>query len=657
MSAARVSSFDLDSAREAAVRRSFTKAASGVVVVSGPTFSQDVHKLKLQNVSITGFRSIEKLDDLRIGSPLVLAGHNDAGKSTIIDAIVFLLGTYRLTDSDRTYLDATSSDDEAPEVEVEADAEEVEKPPRRVSVTSVEGVFALSEQESNEHGVSKLRLRRIATDGGAPKLELLTMAPVDARLRDFEALNVQPLKDRLATLELPQTGNKLELIERLQEAAANADKEERWVAAPTPLERALPTVQRFDASSAIDADAAIQSTLQTRFKSHLETDEFSGSIRTIEASLERKLVLDAQAIRDHIAAKVSDVGAVTIRPLVSLSNANGLRSTRVTVQNSRGEAIDLRLSGAGRARRIALAVWEYNATLLADATEDIVLLYDEPDTHLDYGHQRELMRLIHEQTQNPNVTVVIASHSMNLIDGTDIADVAHIKHVGQRTVIERLTDDMGVGKHLGAIAASVGLRNTVLLHERLFVGVEGDSEARALPVLFRLAMGRHLESCGIAIWPCNNNEGAVHFATFLVRHERNVAFLVDRDSKTNAKHIFGDAKLQKVGLDPEKHCLYIGRDKEIEDVFSDEQWAAAANQRWPRDGENEPTTTWEPSDFKQHRSGKFSSQILEMLQTGSTAGPSGKPDALLGLALTLRGPSDVPRALVAKFEEMVRRAL
>lgn len=342
--------------------------------------------------------------------------------------------------------------------------------------------------------------------------------------------------------------------------------------------------------------------------------------------------------------------------MVSLSNGSGLKSTHVTVQNSRGEAIDLRLSGAGRARRIALAVWEYNATLLADATEEIVLLYDEPDTHLDYGHQRELMRLIHEQTKNPNVTVVIASHSMNLIDGTDIADVAHIKHVGHRTVVERLTDDLSVGDHLGAIAASVGLRNTVLLHERLFVGVEGDSEARALPVLFRLAMGRQPESYGIALWPCNNNEGAVRFATFLVRHNRNVMFLVDRDSRTNAKHVFSDSKLRKEGLDPEKHSHYIGDKNEIEDVFSDAQWAAAANTLWPRDGEQETSNEWTAADFAAHREGKFSSQVLDMLQRGSTSGPSGKPDALRDLALTLREPSEVPADLVTAFEEMIKRA-
>jgi recombinational DNA repair ATPase RecF len=601
--------------------------------------------MKLQNVSIVGFRSIEFLTDLRVGSPLVLAGHNDAGKSTIIDAVLFLLGSYDLTESDRTYIDlAPVADDDEPQA------------PGRVSETFVEGVFALNGDEVATHGVATLRLRRISTDGNASKLEMLTMAPVDARLRDYGTLTIPFLKDRLDTLGLAQTGNKAELIERLDTAAAAAQKEELWVTASTAIDRALPTVKRFDASSAVDAEAAIQSTLQTKFKAHLKSDEYSGSLRTIEESLEQKLIDDAQAIRDHIADKVTDVGEVTIRPMVSLSNGSGLKSTHVTVQNSRGEAIDLRLSGAGRARRIALAVWEYNATLLADATEEIVLLYDEPDTHLDYGHQRELMRLIHEQTKNPNVTLVIASHSMNLIDGTDIADVAHIKHVGHRTVVERLTDDVSVGDHLGAIAASVGLRNTVLLHERLFVGVEGDSEARALPVLFRLAMGRQPESYGIALWPCNNNEGAVRFATFLVRHNRNVMFLVDRDSRTNAKHVFSDSKLRKEGLDPEKHSHYIGDKNEIEDVFSDAQWAAAANTLWPRDGEQETSNEWTAADFAAHREGKFSSQVLDMLQRGSTSGPSGKPDALRDLALTLREPSEVPADLVTAFEEMIKRA-
>jgi putative ATP-dependent endonuclease of OLD family len=580
-----------------------------------------------------------------LGSPTVLAGHNDAGKSAIIHAILFLLDGYTLTESDRTYVNSTDGTvSPGPDGGIE-----------RVAETYVAGTFDLDEGEKELFMASTLEIRRVAKSGGKPILEVLRSVPADSRLRGLDALTVPQLLDRLATLELDiSKGNKADYIERLEIAAKSSAHEEEWVVADSALSRALPAGRRFDATSAVDAEVAIKDTLTTAYRAHLESEVLQGTVRTIETDLEKLLVKDAEAIRQHIMGKVSDIGEIRIKPAVSFTSANGLKSTDITVRNQAGESIDLQLSGAGRARRVALAIWEYNATLLAKSGEDVVLLYDEPDTHLDYGHQRELMTLIHEQTKNPKVTVVIASHSMNLIDGTDISDVVHVKHEQHRTVIERLADSSDVGAHLGAIAASVGLRNTVLLHERLFVGVEGESEARALPVLFKLATGRHLESCGIAIWPCGNNEGARHFAGFLHSHNRNVVFLVDEDSRTNAKHVFNPDKLRAAGLDPDKQCLYIGDPAEIEDVFTDAQWAAAANQSWPRDDSD--TQTWTAADFAGHRGSKFSKGILEMIRTNATVAPTGKPDMLVGLALSLEAATDVPQDLREKFALLVTLA-
>lgn len=601
--------------------------------------------MHLQSVSIAGFRSIRNLPALTLGSPTVLAGHNDAGKSAIIHAILFLLDGYSLTESDRTYVssaDGTVSPTSDGAIE-------------RVAETYVSGTFGLDKEEVSAFGTSPLQVRRIARSDAKPLLEVLRSVPEDTRLRDLETLTVPQLEDRLKTLGLDVTkARKADYLERLVTAAVAAPQVVEWVTADTTIGKALPAGRRFDATSAVDAEVAIKDTLTTAYKSHLDSDSLQGSVRKIEEDLEKRLVKDADEIRQHIMDKVRDIGNVQIKPSVSFTSANGLKSTDITVTNQAGENINLQLSGAGRARRVALAIWEYNATLLAQSGEDVVLLYDEPDTHLDYGHQRELMTLIHEQTKNPKVTVVIASHSMNLIDGTDISDVVHVKHEQHRTVIERLADDSAVGSHLGAIAASVGLRNTVLLHERLFVGVEGESEARALPVLFKLATGRHLESCGIAIWPCGNNEGARHFAGFLHRHKRNVVFLVDEDSKANAKHVFSPDKLRSAGLDPNTQCMYVGDPAEIEEIFSDEQWATAANRSWPRvDSESR---TWSATDFAEHRGGKFSKTVLEMVRTNATTAPTGKPDMLVGLALSLSNAEDVPQDLRGKFDDLVKLA-
>lgn len=598
--------------------------------------------MKLKNIAISGFRSIQYLPELELGSPTVLAGHNDAGKSAIIHSIMFLLGGYSLTDSDRTF---SSNPDESVRLNAEGKLQ-------RVTETYVAGKFVLSSQESQVFGAANLNLRRILREGEKVALEVLTLVPKDPKLRDLESLTVKDLEDRLKTLGLDASkGAKPELLDRLVAEADIAPKVEEWIQANAAIEKALPEGRRFDATSAVDADVAIKDTLNTKYRSHLESEGLKGSVREIEQELEALLVTDAEDMREHIVDRVNDIGAVEIRPLVNFTSANGLKNTSIQVRNQAGEEIDLQLSGAGRARRVALAIWEYNATLLASSGEDVVLLYDEPDTHLDYGHQRELITLIHQQTVNPKVTVVIASHSMNLIDGTDISDVVHVKHEAHRTVIERLTDDSMVGSHLGAIAASVGLRNTVLLHERLFVGVEGESEARVLPVLFKLATGRHLESCGIAVWPCGNNEGARRFAEFLHKHNRNVVFLVDEDSKTNSKHVFGPDKLRSVGLDPNKQCFYVGDPNEIEEVFTDEQWAEAANVSWARTVDD--CSPWTPDRFRAHRGGKFSKDILDMVRSESEKAPSGKPDMLVGLVLNLRNAEDVPVDLREKFQRLV----
>ena len=434
--------------------------------------------MRLQTVFIEGFRSIEVRQEIPIGGPTILAGHNDAGKSAVIDAVAYLLGDYKLTERDRTYGEVGPTG-----------------APTRVSETLVEGTFTLSPGEQEALGLpAKTMVRRIAREAGEV-LEVLREEPTDERLRDMGSQKVDVLKHRLESFGAPSGGLKGDLVLRLQELAGLADTTAVWVGASSELRRSLPRPQRFDATSSQDPEQAILGALRSSYRAHLEDEEMKGDVRELTRKLESRVLEDAEALRAHIKTKCSDIGDVNISPTISWDG--GLRSTEISAKNDRGEEVHLGQSGAGRARRIALAVWEHNAQILGESGEDTVLLYDEPDTHLDYRHQRGFMKLLLDQAALPNVQIVVASHSMNLIDGVDISNVLHLRHVNSRTLVERISDDSETGRHLGAIATSLGLRNTVLLHERLFVGVEGDTESRAFPVLFKLATGRQLESCGI----------------------------------------------------------------------------------------------------------------------------------------------------------------
>nr|WP_309976997.1 TOPRIM nucleotidyl transferase/hydrolase domain-containing protein [Arthrobacter oryzae] len=603
-------------------------------------------------MSIHGFRSIDTLLNLPIRNPTLLTGHNDAGKSATLDAVRFLLNKYPPNERDMTYLDP--GDDPKTEESLALKTDSIDGGNKRVAETCVEGRFELSKQEQSDLSLAPtICMRRRFQAGGNALFEIMQERPVDERLRNFHGLNAEDVKKLAA--ELSVTADKqtrTALLPALERAASEGAKEWAWETAPPAVIKALPAVLRFEPVGQNDAEYAIKTALQAAYDAHASDAELKGKISTLELDLQEKLTKDASNIRQHIMDRCSDIGDVSIIPDVSFTT--GLKATQVSVTARAGEGIGLGEAGAGRARRVALAVWEYTKGLIGGpGAGDVVLLYDEPDTHLDYAHQRELMKLLREQCELPNVRMIVATHSMNLIDGVDISDVVHVKHQGHRTVVDMLADDSDVGRHLGAVAASLGLRNTVLLHERIFVGVEGVSELSAFPVLFKLATGSHLESCGIALWACRNNEGATDFAKFLVEHARQVAFIIDSDSKTANRNVFSDKKLMEKGLDPNKHAYYIGNPAEFEDTFTDEQWAEVANAKWPhKDG-----VPWEPINVQELRSSKkFSDALLLMFKEGSLQGPTRKQQLTTEMALSLSSASDVPRELRDHFQALLELA-
>ena len=547
-----------------------------------------------------------------------------------MDAIAFLLDALKLSDRDRTY------GEQGPD-----------GLPSRVSETIVEGEFRLRPEEEERLGLpSAIRVRRAYRESGTT-LEVLSAVPVDERLRDIRGQDVKTLKFRLNGFGLPETGNKSELIDRLEGLLPDCEKANMWVPATADLKRALPRVQRFDATSTQNPEDAILATLRTSYTTHTEDDTIKEDLTGLTQVLQERVAKDAEDLREHIKRQCADIGEIAIHPVVRLDS--GLKSLEVSAVNARGEQVHLGQSGTGRSRRIALAVWEFNANLLSGSTEDTVLLYDEPDTHLDYSNQRGFMNLLDEQAALPNVRIVVATHSMNLIDGVDISKVVHLRHVGNRTTADEITDESEVGSHLGAIAASLGLRNTVLLHERLFVGVEGATESRAFPTLFKLATGRQLQACGIAIWPCDNNDGALRFAQYLNRHGRDVLLVVDEDSRD--LKMFSEQRLGAHDLRLGTHVLTVGV-REFEDTFTDIQWTECANREWPRSDERE----WTETDFSEHRDSKFSSKVERMIRENSSVEVSGKPEIMSTLALGLRTPDEVPEEIRNVFARLIERA-
>ncbi|MFJ3673537.1 ATP-dependent nuclease [Streptomyces sp. NPDC090106] len=602
--------------------------------------------MQLIRFSAHGFRSLARVEDIPVSSPTILAGRNDGGKSAVLTALSFLLGKHKLTEEDRTYEQNCGARGS------------------RCTETWVEGEFELDADEQTESDLpAALRIRRWSPIDQPASLEYFGQQPADSRLHSLDRLLKEPLAQLVADYEISPAGTKKDdLLAALKEYAATAPKVDGWLPLPKTLEHRLPRLLFFGGKDE-RPDDAVHTALSSCYEAHLEDENLQGKVREIESDITQRLEKEADSLCQHIQQRCGEFVGVAVKPEVSFKG--GFKGAPLQVSKADGEPVDLSRSGQGSNRRIALAVWEWTSNLLENAelaTEvnpqdqeptQTIVVYDEPDTHLDYRHQRTVMEIIRKQCSLPHVRVVVATHSMNLIDGVDIADVVHLRlGTTGRTQVERLKDDSheGIDIHLGQVAAAVGLRNSVLLHERCFLAVEGPTEQQCVPLLFRLSQGLSLQAAGIALWACGNNEGALHLAGYLVKHGRTVRVMVDADSRTN-KH-FKEDRLVRAGLNPSTQISYVGEAEgynELEELFGDALWAHAANTHWPRpDGQ-----LWTPQDFTDHRGGKFSSRILQMVkEQAESTSPNGKADMLYDLVTTLKSTEDVPRQLRKIFSEI-----
>jgi putative ATP-dependent endonuclease of the OLD family len=586
--------------------------------------------IELESFSVSGLRSLVAIVDIPIRRPTIITGANDGGKSTTLHAVEFLLGGGIPEMSDHSQI---------------GPGKEGAEPLRHEQIV-VTGAFKLGDGDAQELGLDALvRLRRVADATSGARYELHSSQPVDPALRAVDHRKLPELKELAESLDIEADGPKsarASWLEPLRAHIVGQSREDAWVPAPSELVRRLPRFMLFSSTDEPDPERQIQSALRTAFQELLIDSTVVGPVRAVEEELQDKLVTQAQDLCHHVAERCPDLGEIKVVPEVTFSEA--LRGVKVLAAREAGAGVPLDRSGAGRRRRINLAVWEWTGDLVGkrpDADRAVIIAYDEPDTHLDYGHQRELVNLIREQCAKPGIRMLVATHSLNLIDRVNIEDVVHLRWENGCTSVERLMVDEHeeIQRYLVDVSQAMGLRNSVLLHERCFVGVEGPTEMGVLPILFRLVTGWSMQSAGIALISGNGNDGALRVVQFLKQHNRRLAFvLVDADSSDGK--LFRRDKLRGVGVGDDD-LFFVGT-RELEDVFSDAQWAETANREWPRnDG-----VIWTEADFATLRaSPKFSAAIEDAVRPVSSAAPPGKPGYVLALVQGLGDATKVPEQL------------
>ncbi len=550
--------------------------------------------LQLSQLTIRRFRSLHDVGPLPIQAALtVLTGENDGGKTTCLDAIDFLLGGGPLEDADRS---RWAGDDEPIEVE---------------------GLFYAFDDPGE---TTPLRFRARQECGGHRVCEVLVGAH-----RHFGPQWVNTplpeLKERMiaAGITLPRVTKKDPFIDAVTAWLIDRPKDEwddRWRPASQSELRRLPKLTRFRAAEAQDPEATVKQVAARESRLLLAQPRYADRLGKLSKELDSDIAPSLARIKEKIREHLPDIDDIEVTASFDFSKP----TPQVRLQMCRrGEHFDLDKGGEGR-RRVTLAIYEATLTTMAagQAVASELIAYDEPDTHLDVAAQRILFDILDRHARFGHVQVLVATHAKSFIDKVPLQALLHFQLDGElKTRVEALAsyghaDELAF---LARVCAGIGLRNSVLLDERCFLVVEGETEEAAIPDLFRLVTGQSLTTVGINVMNAKGS-GSIRSAVTTLAKDwgREVAVLADADANDGTHQGgVGERWLAELGLRDGEGANFVGS-KEFEDAFTDEVWLRALRAHFPPTDGGADWNLDELAALRQAGTKKYSEALLGLVR-------------------------------------------
>ncbi len=210
---------------------------------------------------------------------------------------------------------------------------------------------------------------------------------------------------------------------------------------------------------------------------------------------EQKGVLGA---REEINKHLNKLALAGDRIKSSISVSGATASEEIRLRHLL-EKLELSLGGTGKLGLGSNNLLFIACELLLLAQEDTgirLLLIEEPEAHLHAQRQLRLMKSIQEQAMENNLQIIVTSHSPNLASAIDLDNMVIINNRGAFSLAKEQTkletsDYRFLQRFLDVTKANLFFARGVMI-------VEGDAENILLPTLANL-IGRDLTEHGVSI--------------------------------------------------------------------------------------------------------------------------------------------------------------
>ena len=434
--------------------------------------------MQLQRLTMQNFRCYTDATSIEVEDLTVLVGRNDAGKSTILDALNIFFGNSKLDADDRS-----KAAEENADIVITCEFSDL---PVSIDIDAGHSTTLAAEHLTTGNGT--LRIKKVFK-GKTPALKaVLAIAnhPTAQHVSDLLSLKRTQLQQRAdvvgANLANVNEGINAMLRAAIRNAIVDLDIQE--VEIPLDKEDAKAVWEKIDACMPVFA----------LFKSDRDSkdgdEEAQDPLNAAVATAIKDKSADLDVIFDYVADEVQKTANATLAKLRQMdpSLANQLtprfdkptwsKLFKASIVGDSGIPVNKR--GSGVRRLILLNFFRSMAERLVHDKKAPSVIYaiEEPETSQHPNNQRMLVRALQELLQSEKCQVVITTHNPLLARVFEVSKLRHVKtnDDGKQTV-EPITND-----NWPALANSLGVLPETTVG--LFIFVEGKHD---IPFLMNIA--------------------------------------------------------------------------------------------------------------------------------------------------------------------------
>jgi len=434
--------------------------------------------IKLLEFSFEKFRSVKEMISLPIHEISILIGQNGGGKTTTLDALNLFLEIHNTIDIVDINSNVNSENLEvifSSKFQITDEEKEFFRkynPSLNNDYVTIYKKFKISDTELYYF------IYALGTDTDLDNLDLGRYKEPYKKLCDKYEID----------LSSSETVSSMEDKLKIKREEFPSDKQIEKRISIKEIKGFLPKFILLSSEESPDPKKEMIKILTNTLKEKVEElniEKEVSKITTVVLNICNQKIEEANVI---IKRYCKDIERIEINP--EYNALQGLNLNDFSIIKKSGDKVRFESEATGKRKQIMLGIYEWsNLQITEELNENFLIAFDEPDLHFDYFQISNLLNILNDFSKKDNVQVLIATHSIKLIDNFPPNQIINFNlNNNDETEILYITDEdyEQIGGFLKDLSFSIGFRSAFLFFEKIFVIVEGESEYKAFPILFEL---------------------------------------------------------------------------------------------------------------------------------------------------------------------------